>query len=81
MAIYRSSFKKVPIVDTSEFAVALAVGVDGRRGGEVGWTVVGGGVGGVVGGPRARWASDNQGLTWKMQSPPSAAVGGGSVPD
>ena len=33
----RSSFKKVPPKDTTDFAVSLAVGDDGRRGWGVGW--------------------------------------------
>jgi hypothetical protein len=47
--------KKVPLEDTTDSAVVLAVGDNGRRGGEVGWRDSGWReVGGVMGGVACR---------------------------
>ena len=60
----RFSPKKVPLENTTDSVVVLAVGNDGRQGGEVGWGDDGWrGVGGVVGGVACRpvdGGGDNQ---------------------
>jgi hypothetical protein len=54
--------KKVPLEDTTDSVVVLAVGDDGRRGGEVGWGDGGWkGVGGVVGGVACRPVGGGEG--------------------